>query len=107
LIIDSIKSAALYCPLNDLFAAAFRTLESNQLLCAEDGCHVLQGADLFAMVQRYVTKPQSEGRWEAHLRYIDLQYIVSGIEVMGYAPRSSLALAEPYADALSLPAFPC
>jgi biofilm protein TabA len=96
LIIDSIENASLYCPLNDRFAAAFRVLESRQLLRAEVGRHVLQDADLFALVQRYVTKPQSEGRWESHLRYIDLQYIVAGTEVMGYAPHSSLTLAERY-----------
>jgi YhcH/YjgK/YiaL family protein len=99
LIIDSIENASLYFPLNDRFAAAFRALESRQLLQAEAGRHVLQDTDLFALVQRYTTKPHSEGRWEAHLRYIDLQYIVSGTEVMGHAQLSSLALAEPYDEA--------
>jgi YhcH/YjgK/YiaL family protein len=96
LIIDSIANASLYSPLNDLFAAAFRALESQQLLHAEVGRYALQDADLFALVQRYITKPTSEGRWEAHNRHIDLQFIVAGTEVMGHAPRSSLAITEPY-----------
>ncbi|MBK7541977.1 MAG: YhcH/YjgK/YiaL family protein [Candidatus Competibacteraceae bacterium] len=41
-----------------------------------EGRHELAGDALFALVQDYHTKPQSEGFWEAHRRYTDLQFIV-------------------------------
>jgi len=40
---------------------------------------------MFALVQRYKTKPVSEARWEKHQRYMDVQYVVSGAERIGYA----------------------
>ena len=38
---------------------------------------------LFALVSDYEPKPLSEGRWEAHRRYLDLQYVVVGRRAHG------------------------
>jgi len=43
-----------------------------------------------------MTKELHQGRWEAHRRYIDIQYLVSGIERIGYTPVANLALTTPY-----------
>lgn len=45
----------------------------------------LDGDMMFALVSEYVTEPKSVRRPEAHKRYIDIQYIVSGEEVIGYS----------------------
>jgi YhcH/YjgK/YiaL family protein len=37
------------------------------------------------MVQRYRTKPVTDAVWEAHRRYIDIQYVAEGNERIGYA----------------------
>jgi YhcH/YjgK/YiaL family protein len=55
-----------------------------------DGRHELDGDRIIAMPQGYPTRPRTEGRWEAHRRYIDIQYIISGQETMGWAPVSTL-----------------
>jgi YhcH/YjgK/YiaL family protein len=60
-----------------------------------DGKYAIDGEQIFALVQRYVTKPLAEGRWERHLRYIDLQVVVEGAERIGYAPAGRLQAA-PY-----------
>jgi biofilm protein TabA len=39
---------------------------------------------MYALVQEYNTKLKEEGKWEAHRRYIDLQYVVKGMEGIGY-----------------------
>ena len=44
----------------------------------------------YALVSDYTPKPLAEGRWEAHRRYLDLQYVVSGVERMGVAPASRM-----------------
>ena len=44
----------------------------------------MEGDRIFALVQRYTTKPRTEGRWEAHRRHIDLQLVVRGAERIGY-----------------------
>jgi biofilm protein TabA len=50
----------------------------------ETGRYEIQGSDIYALVQDYQTAPKQEKRPEAHRRYIDIQYIVEGTEVMGY-----------------------
>ena len=49
-----------------------------------------------AIVQRYVTAPAVEKKWETHRLHGDIQYIVSGAEEIGYAPRESLVVKTPY-----------
>ena len=45
----------------------------------------LDGDKVFAMIQHYETKPKAQGEWEAHRKYIDVQYVAEGQELMGYA----------------------
>jgi biofilm protein TabA len=47
----------------------------------------ISGERVFALHQSYLTKPLSEGRYEAHKRFIDLQYIQTGTELIRVAPR--------------------
>jgi biofilm protein TabA len=53
--------------------------------------------DVYAMFQVFETVPPgAEIKLEAHRQYIDIQYIVSGEEVMGWAHVSELHGATPY-----------
>ena len=54
----------------------------------------LDGDKVFAMIQHYDTKPKDQGFWEAHRKYIDIQYVVEGQELMGYAGFSHLQAGE-------------
>jgi len=38
--------------------------------------------DIFAQVSSYKTRPPHEGRYEAHWRYVDIQILLSGSEVI-------------------------
>ena len=49
------------------------------------GRHELDGDRLIAIVQEYVTKPADRCIWEAHRRYVDVQYVVHGTERIGHA----------------------
>ena len=46
----------------------------------------IDGDRLFALIQDYETVPKAEKRPESHASYIDIQYVASGREVIGYAP---------------------
>ncbi len=92
MIIDQIGNAARYAAMHPGFAAAFDFLRSQDLGSLPLRRVELQGDALFALVQEYPNKPESEGFWEAHRRYIDLQYIVSGRERIGWAPLSRMSL---------------
>src|SRR5215207_4654663 len=44
----------------------------------------------FALPQAYFTKARSDGRWETHRAYIDIQAVVVGEEFMEVADRGRL-----------------
>lgn len=60
-----------------------------------DGTYEIDGKHLFASVQSYRTKTQTaDMMFEAHRKYIDLQYIVSGIEKIRWAKTDSVDLVQ-------------
>ena len=78
-----------YAPVHPRFPAAFAFLK--QLLAnpnLENGRYPMNPEspdEVFANVQSYVTKPFSEGFFETHKTYIDLQFIWEGEELI-YTP---------------------
>lgn len=85
MIIDRIENIALYVSLHPRFKKAFDYLSQIDIHAISVGRHDVDGNAIYALVQEYTTKQKSEGKWEAHRRYIDLQYVVQGAEGMGYA----------------------
>jgi biofilm protein TabA len=62
----------------------------------------------FALLQAYLTKPRSEGKWETHRAYIDVQAMIAGEEFMEVTDRGRLALGEdltPARDVIFYQAF--
>ena len=49
-----------------------------------------------SLAQTYPAKPASEGRWEAHRQYADIQFIASGRERMGIAALRNMREIEAY-----------
>ena len=97
MILDSLTRAAAYRALGPRIAAGLDYLAKFDPETPV-GRQLIDGEDLFAMVQRYDTAPGTEKRFESHLRYIDIQYIVSGRERMLHAPADSLVVDTPYND---------
>ena len=75
-------------------AAGFRYLQTVDPAGLEPGRVEIDGDQIFALVQEYNTKPMDQGRWEAHVKYIDIQYIVSGEEKIGYANVADLTMGD-------------
>jgi biofilm protein TabA len=97
MIIDRLDNAAMYAGLGPRIAAALDYLRRTDFTALPDGRYELDGDRLVAIVQRYRTKPPAGARWEAHRRYLDVQYVVQGVERIGYAPLlGSLAVETPY-----------
>lgn len=59
-------------------------LKNTALAELELGRHEIDGDNVYALVQEYQTLPKAEKKVEAHRKYIDIQYIVAGAEVIGY-----------------------
>lgn len=51
---------------------------------------------LYAMEQAYVTKTRAEAFFESHRRYVDLQVVVEGSELMGLVDIGKLTITDPY-----------
>jgi biofilm protein TabA len=84
-----------YRPLGPRFARAFDYALATDLASMPEGTYPIGGDDVRALVQRYSTKPAAEGRWEAHRRHIDLQFVISGEEFVGVTSLDRL-VAEPF-----------
>jgi biofilm protein TabA len=97
MILDRIENAAMYRALDGTIRAALDSLRSVDFTRLPEGKHTLDGDRLFAMVQRYKPKPLAEIKWEAHRRYIDVQYVAAGAERIGWAAlHEGVKVVEPY-----------
>jgi len=96
MIVDRLENAERYYPLGDRLAAGLRYLRETDFAAVEPGRCDLDGDNLFALVEDYQTKPIVRGAFEAHRRYVDIQYVVSGVERIGWADVNDLAEAAPY-----------
>jgi biofilm protein TabA len=96
MILDRIDNTQLYIGLHADFAKAFEVLRDKTLTQKEDGKYAVEGDKIYYTIQRYTTKPLSEGKLEAHRKYIDIQFLLSGEELLGYAPLKGLTVAEVY-----------
>ena len=72
-------------------------LQQTDLLALPDGRAEIQGDEVFALVQSYDTRPVPEQpRFEAHRKYLDVQYLAAGQEAMGWAPLDQLDVTVEY-----------
>lgn len=56
------------------------------------------GSGAFAIEQVYETKPRAEGFFESHRKFIDVQVIVEGEELMEVTDVSSIAVKQAYQE---------
>ena len=82
--------------LNDpRFQTALEFLKRKDLETLEDQTIMLEHG-VKAMIQSYKTVEASEKQFEAHDRFYDIQYVISGRECMYVCDRSTLSAAVPY-----------
>ena len=84
-----------YKKLHPRFEKAFTALKELAAGNPDIGRYDIDGDNIYAMVQEYETKPSAEKKFEIHKEYIDIQYIISGEEIIGY---ESLDKLTPIAD---------
>ncbi|HSO78466.1 MAG TPA: YhcH/YjgK/YiaL family protein [Bacteroidales bacterium] len=75
---------------------AFSFLRDTDLETLEKGRYEIEGSDLFASVDEYVTKDEPDTRLEAHSKFADIQYIISGAEKMGIVALDKTTVTVPY-----------
>lgn len=93
---DNIKNANIYYNLSPLMETAFKFLETTDFSQYEKGSYEIKGRDIYMNVEEYTTRVSSNV--EAHKKYIDIQFMISGEENMGVASLDELTVSEEYDD---------
>ena len=105
MIADTFSQCDRYAAHSPRFAAAFeflRKLPADQ----PPGRVVLDGENLFALVQSYKTNPLAGAKFEAHRKYVDIQFIQSGCETILWSPLAALTeIVQPYDAAKDIAFF--
>jgi YhcH/YjgK/YiaL family protein len=96
MIYDKLENAGLYAVLGPDFARAWDLLRNSQIIHGADGKYSLEGSRIWYLIQRYQTKPANLCNFESHRKYIDIQFIVSGEELIGHSYPDQLRVLSPY-----------
>ena len=86
MIVDKTDNLKLYTHLGSKFQKAFTFITDPELMLLDNGKYEIDGNNIFALVSEYKTKDEIDGKFEAHRKYIDIQFVAKGIELIGYAP---------------------
>jgi YhcH/YjgK/YiaL family protein len=86
MIVDRIENYTKYLNLPSGIVRAIEYIGSTDFTHVENGQYELDGKKLVSIVMRYKTKQDEQAIWESHRKYIDVQFIASGIERCGYVP---------------------
>lgn len=80
MIYDKIENAKQYKGISENLDKALDFLINMDVDGLEEGKHLIDGDNVFYMVQDYTTKPADECKNEIHRTYIDIQLLVKGDE---------------------------
>lgn len=86
---DSIENAQNYFNLSERITIGLEYLKNTDFSNIDSGRYEISGDDIYALIQDYSSKSESEGKFEAHRKYIDIQYLVQGEEKMGVSDISN------------------
>lgn len=60
------------------------------------GKYPIDGENVFAMIKMPETKSQGQACWESHRKYVDIQYLLKGSEIIGFQNTGGLTERVPY-----------
>jgi biofilm protein TabA len=86
MVLDTLNNSAAYNSLNPLFAKAFAFLKTVKESDFDSSKKEIHGEDCFALFFKTEGKGSETIVMEAHKKYIDIQYVFKGSDLMGYKP---------------------
>ncbi|MDF7807828.1 YhcH/YjgK/YiaL family protein [Pontiellaceae bacterium B12219] len=96
MILDTLENAAKYAGLKNGLSEGFGFLDQPDVAELKPGKYEISGDLVFAIVEKNEGRKIADGKLEAHRKYMDIQYIISGNESMGWSPRADLTGSEGY-----------
>ncbi len=107
MVLDKLSNADRYVCMHPLFAQAFKFLTETDLKSIATGVHEIEEKNLFAIVSDGPGISKDNYKLEVHRKYIDIQYIISGTDLMAW---KDFALCDepndPYTDERDAAFFP-
>ncbi len=96
MVFGSIKNSELYFPLSGRISRALKFLRETDLTKMPEGRHDIEGDKIFALINNYTTKNADGAYPEAHSIYTDIQFVVEGSELIGFAPYNNQRIQTGY-----------
>jgi biofilm protein TabA len=91
MILDTLSNSAGYERWLPNLSAGFDFLRTKANAGLTPGRHEIEGDRVYAMVAKYDTRAFEEAEPEAHRKYIDIQYMISGRETILWTPLNETA----------------
>jgi YhcH/YjgK/YiaL family protein len=98
MIADVLKNLSKYDSIIPHSKEISRYLNATNISSLEIGKYQIDGESAFVLIQEYLTKTEREKEWESHRRYIDIQIVLKGQELMGYSPSALLIPRNEYSE---------
>jgi YhcH/YjgK/YiaL family protein len=96
MVLDSIDNAERYFHLSEGITKAMQYIQNNDLTKVEPGRYEIENDRLVMIVFEFESTNTNECRLEGHRKYIDLQYWLSGSELMGHEILNSQPVLDAY-----------
>ena len=96
MILDKIENTKQYQGLSLRIKKALRYISKTDFTKLENGTYDVVKDEIFAIVNSFETVDAKVEKPEAHRKYIDIQYVFEGEEVLGFAIKQSQAVCKEY-----------
>lgn len=96
--VDVVEFARQYHLNKVYWDKAFAFLKSQDLNKIAKGKYPIDGENVFASVTEDPTKDFDKTNWESHRKYVDLQYVIQGGELIGVCPLAKATVTKEYDD---------
>ncbi|MCA9134551.1 MAG: YhcH/YjgK/YiaL family protein [Planctomycetales bacterium] len=94
MILAQLDDAPRYATLASGLDLGFEFLRRPDLAHLPNGRHELDGDRVFALVARELGRGRADSPLEFHRRYLDIQYVISGTETIGWLPTAECRYAK-------------
>ena len=96
MIVTDLKHIEHQVPMTLGLKNALAFLRQQDVHSLPEGKAEIDGDRVYAIIQRYETIRTDSPKFEFHRKYIDVQFIASGEETLGWAPVESMTITEAY-----------
>ena len=90
MILDLLANRTWYHPLHPRLKPAFDWLTAQDWAKVVDGKQAIDGENIHAVIESGTTAAPATRKFESHQRYLDIQYVISGGERMGWCPAAGV-----------------